>query len=807
MKSLYGLFIVLLSMSFACADAAEILGNDPLRIGALLSMTGSWASGGIEAKASLELALEQVNAYLAPSGHSVELVFRDTQSSPAAALSALKDLKAQDIPIVIGPLTSDEATTMMDYANANEILLISPSSTAPSLSKPDNLLRLCPDDTNQAQAMVMLMQEEGIKTVLTVYPDEPYGEDFHEVFDRRFAEAGGIPLEGIRFSPSAPDYASLVAEMEAALTKLELSDPEKMKTTGVFFIGSDTNAIDVIKAIPKISILDRVPWYASEGVTGYDSLLREPQRARFAARTGLKGFTLSSEDECLHLYAHLIMQMVAEKIKANPTPFVVPPWEALWLIAETYRTVPHADFETFKNAIVAQAERFYGAMGFCELNENGDKVAARYALYAVKYLGANNYAWRLAGTFVDEPFDEPELSLAPSVDVSAVAKSKRAISIGTLIALTDLLPQDAQEIKAALKLAIDHVNGYLAGKGSGLRFKADVRDTKGDPGLALKVFRIFYLQEPGIVIAHTSSNELAALEEYAQERGIPVITPCSSADFLAKQDRIMRLVPNDSHRAKALSALMEKQGVKGAVALYHDDLASKGFLKGFEGAFTGAVTSVSLGDDTVDIEGVISNLHEAVAKAKGDIATDETVGVVAIGCEGVLPDLLKQIAADSMLSKQKWFGSEYIAVNKALLDVPEARAAAAQVQFTCPDYSLEGFGMFLPQIETLNYLLGRDLSGPVSALAVNLYDAVWLVARAYEHAGDNPDLDELWEALQTQASTTYGLSGPTFLDMNGDRMFSAYAFYTLTKTQNNFDWKQKALYRNAAFASDVILLD
>ena len=132
---------------------------------------------------------------------------------------------------------------------------------------------------------------------------------------------------------------------------------------------------------------------------------------------------------------------------------------------------------------------------------------------------------------------------------------------------------------------------------------------------------------------------------------------------------------------------------------------------------------------------------------------------------------------------------------------------AAQLELTCASYGLEGFGLFLPQVETLDYLLSPLLGRPATDVAVHTYDALWIAARAHEHAGPGTDPARFWEELETQANRTYGMSGPTYLDMNGDRLFNAYRFYRVVQEGDSYKWSLVGLYRDAAFASEVVLFD
>ena len=138
-------------------------GSRTLRIGAVLPLTGPWQTIGLDAKLALELALPGVNHYLQSWNLLLDLTVKDSGSTPEQALQALQALQASGIRVVIGPTTSQEVQGVLAYANAHQILLVSPSSTAVSLAQKDDLYRLCPNDSTQVDALVKRFNAQGVR--------------------------------------------------------------------------------------------------------------------------------------------------------------------------------------------------------------------------------------------------------------------------------------------------------------------------------------------------------------------------------------------------------------------------------------------------------------------------------------------------------------------------------------------------------------------------------------------------------------------------------------------------------------------
>ena len=121
--------------------------TESFEIGIILPQTGSGASSGESMEAGINLAVGDLNAYMESTGAPLrmEAIFRDSETDPSTALVQLEDLYQQGIRHVIGPYSSANCAAVLDYADENEIVLVSPSSEASSLAiANDNLFRLVP---------------------------------------------------------------------------------------------------------------------------------------------------------------------------------------------------------------------------------------------------------------------------------------------------------------------------------------------------------------------------------------------------------------------------------------------------------------------------------------------------------------------------------------------------------------------------------------------------------------------------------------------------------------------------------------
>jgi branched-chain amino acid transport system substrate-binding protein len=100
---------------FAAGGQEEGAAKEPVKVGAILAVTGgaSWL-GSPEAK-TLEMLLEETKAAGGIDGHPVELIVKDSQGSAEKAISFAKQLiEEEQVLAIIGPSTSGESMAIKD---------------------------------------------------------------------------------------------------------------------------------------------------------------------------------------------------------------------------------------------------------------------------------------------------------------------------------------------------------------------------------------------------------------------------------------------------------------------------------------------------------------------------------------------------------------------------------------------------------------------------------------------------------------------------------------------------------------------
>ena len=104
---------------------------EPIKIGALFSVTGGAAWLGEPEKNSALLAVDEINAKGGINGRKIELIVEDTEGDDTKGVLAAKKLIGQDKVIaIVGPSRSGTSMAVVPIATENEVPLISCAAAA-----------------------------------------------------------------------------------------------------------------------------------------------------------------------------------------------------------------------------------------------------------------------------------------------------------------------------------------------------------------------------------------------------------------------------------------------------------------------------------------------------------------------------------------------------------------------------------------------------------------------------------------------------------------------------------------------------
>ncbi len=241
-----GMIIALLIAGGCVGEKKE----ETVKIGVLITYTGGLGPIGEGMADGARLAAQEINNKGIIKGRNVTLIFEDTGTDPAKAAEAARKLIDIDrVQVIIGGVASSETLAIAPIAEQNRVVLISASSTAPSVSKAgEYVFRVVPSDLLQGEAIAKLALAENYAKAATLVENNDYGIGMEDVFKKHFT--GNVT--GIRYEKGKGDY------------RTELESIKKANPDVIVYVGYPQDASVILQQAGQLGLKKK--WIAAEGI-------------------------------------------------------------------------------------------------------------------------------------------------------------------------------------------------------------------------------------------------------------------------------------------------------------------------------------------------------------------------------------------------------------------------------------------------------------------------------------------------------------------------------------------------------------
>lgn len=188
----------------------------PIVIGTISPNTGSLAAYGSAVTTAVDLAVEEINNAGGILGSQVQVINADDQFDPTECLNAFNSLVAQGVGLIVGSVTSGCTSAITDAANEEGVVLLTPCSTADSITtKDDYVFRACYADSFQGAIAAAYAAQSGYTEVGVVYcAADTYSKGLYDSFKAACAKYGvNVVAEESSASLDVQDYTNQFTSM------------------------------------------------------------------------------------------------------------------------------------------------------------------------------------------------------------------------------------------------------------------------------------------------------------------------------------------------------------------------------------------------------------------------------------------------------------------------------------------------------------------------------------------------------------------------------------------------------------------
>jgi len=360
-------------------------------IGVCVTLSGSFGSYGVRAKAAVEIAEEEINEFVTEAGLPVAFKFyyEDTETKPDVALTKVQSLAAKGIKVIIGGLISGETKAVAGYADSNKIVVITGTSVAPRevVAPPGGyVFRVLPTCEFEAVALTAMLMSKGHKYVAALVTRDAYSLAIQDAFEEEFKVAGGEVFSKVEYAPGTVEFS---AELDA-LEEEVVSAVQEYGADKVAILANVWEEVSLIlnQAAKRDSPLLDLTWYGTDCLAKSTVVTRDA--GSIAAKVELPSVLFDAP--YTDRYVRLIEKAKA-KIGEDLDIYAVGTYDAAWLAALSILTAGEYDGEAVKNVLPYVARNYFGATGNTVLNQEGDRELMNLAFFKVVEQ-AGEYVWK-----------------------------------------------------------------------------------------------------------------------------------------------------------------------------------------------------------------------------------------------------------------------------------------------------------------------------------------------------------------------------------------------------------------------------
>ncbi len=241
MKKLLWIIIVLVvvwGIWFRGEKPAPVVNGTPIKIGAILPLTGPIASAGEFAKEGIELAVEDLKA----EGKAVEVSFEDYGYDSKNAVSVFNKLKTTSDPDALIVFGTNGAMPLSPLVNADQLPMLGLLAAVNYSTLDDYTYRMFGSADFEAKfASDVLVDQLGKKKIAVMYLNNDYGQSALTAFKKHIGDRATVVAEE-GSAPGTADYRS-------QLTKIKATNPD-----GIFLATLYREAGTILKQAKEMGI-------------------------------------------------------------------------------------------------------------------------------------------------------------------------------------------------------------------------------------------------------------------------------------------------------------------------------------------------------------------------------------------------------------------------------------------------------------------------------------------------------------------------------------------------------------------------
>lgn len=264
MKITTSIAVAALTLCAGIANAQQGISKNEIVIGTIQDLSGPLAGYGKQARAGMQMAIEEINELGGIHGRKIKLLVEDSGYDPKKAILAAQKLVNQDkIFMMVGHIGTAQNEAAMPVQFEKEVINFFPLTAARSMYEPFHRLKFSTLPTYFEQlhsSLPKLIRQKNVTKVCAIYQDDDFGQEVLQGTEEALKAVKLTLTDKSSFKRGATDFSSQVAKMQSSGCEMVVLGTIIRETIGTIgtarkmgytplFVGSSAAYTDII---PKL---------------------------------------------------------------------------------------------------------------------------------------------------------------------------------------------------------------------------------------------------------------------------------------------------------------------------------------------------------------------------------------------------------------------------------------------------------------------------------------------------------------------------------------------------------------------------
>lgn len=191
-------------------------GKSPVKVGFIADLSSRNAELGIQARNGINLAADEINSSGGIHGRKIEVLVGNHKGDKGVCEEVVKNLIDSGAHIIIGPMVSEMASTVISAAQESDTLVIGPTVSTDALTGiDDNFLRIITPALTQGQFLAQALLSTGKRNPVLIL--DKSNDSYSGPVSRGFHQAlmgSDVFIEDDLFFDGKDDFSEVVQSLE-----------------------------------------------------------------------------------------------------------------------------------------------------------------------------------------------------------------------------------------------------------------------------------------------------------------------------------------------------------------------------------------------------------------------------------------------------------------------------------------------------------------------------------------------------------------------------------------------------------------